>query len=236
MKASRERSEKLSRKIIYKIVVDCMMTVLLLLLMAYSLIGEALHEWIGVGMLILFILHHVLNASWYKNLMKGRYSPYRILQTFLAFLIFFTMIGSMVSGIVMSNYVYDFLPVSGGQALAQSLHLPCAYWGFLLMSIHLGLHWGMMMNVMNRMTGLRQSHFRTIVLRVLAVLFAAYGLLAFFSNDLPSYLLMRTHFVFLDFEQPLILFFLDYLAIMGLFVWVGYYGGKGLLAWNKRRR
>lgn len=48
-----------------------MMTVMLLFLMAYSLIGEALHEWLGIGMLLLFVLHHILNASWYRNLRRG---------------------------------------------------------------------------------------------------------------------------------------------------------------------
>lgn len=38
--------------------------------------------------------------------------------------------------------------------------------------------------------------------------------------------LLKTPFVFFDFEEPLILFFLDYLAVMGLFVCIGHYGSK----------
>ena len=34
------------------------MTLCLMLLMSYSLIGEQAHEWIGMGMFVLFILHH----------------------------------------------------------------------------------------------------------------------------------------------------------------------------------
>lgn len=37
------------------------MTVALLLLMAYGLVGEAAHEWIGMGMFALFVAHHILN-------------------------------------------------------------------------------------------------------------------------------------------------------------------------------
>ncbi|MCR5233726.1 MAG: hypothetical protein K6E53_07420, partial [Lachnospiraceae bacterium] len=36
-------------------------------------------------------------------------------------------------------------------------------------------------------------------------------------------LFLRTHFLFLDPSEPLILFFIDYLAIMGLFVFIGHY-------------
>ena len=35
-----------------KRVIDICMTVLLLLLMAYQVTGEALHEWIGIGMTV----------------------------------------------------------------------------------------------------------------------------------------------------------------------------------------
>lgn len=38
----------------FQIVIDMMMTVMLPLLMAYQLIGEALHEWMGSCMLLLF--------------------------------------------------------------------------------------------------------------------------------------------------------------------------------------
>lgn len=49
-------------KQILKIITDIAMTAILLLLMAYSLVGEAVHEWLGIGMFVLFILHHVLNV------------------------------------------------------------------------------------------------------------------------------------------------------------------------------
>lgn len=54
-----------------KIGIDFLMTVLLLLLMAYQITGQKLHEWFGAGMLALFILHNILNIKWYGNLSKG---------------------------------------------------------------------------------------------------------------------------------------------------------------------
>ena len=64
-------------KTIGKIIVDLGMTVLLMLLMAFELIGRTAHEWIGAGMFVLFILHHILNLKWSKNLFHGKYSAYR---------------------------------------------------------------------------------------------------------------------------------------------------------------
>lgn len=212
-----------------KITADCLMTVILLLLMAYSLIGEAAHEWLGTGMLLLVVLHHILNWGWHKNIRKGRYSAFRILQTSLTTLLLFTMLGSLISGILLSRYVFDFLPFRDGRALARMLHLPCTYWCFVLMSLHLGLHWSMVLGMIRRMAG-APSRIQTAALRLPALLIAVYGVIAFFRNDILSYLLLQTHFVFFNFDQPLILFFMDYLAMMGLFVFLAHYVGRFLRA------
>ena len=54
---------------------DLVMTMLLPVLMAYSLVGEAIHEWLGIVMFLLFIIHHAFNWRWYKNLAIGSYPP-----------------------------------------------------------------------------------------------------------------------------------------------------------------
>lgn len=55
-----------------KMGIDVMMTVLLLGLMAYQITGQALHEWFGAGMLVLFIAHNLLNIRWYGNFWNMR--------------------------------------------------------------------------------------------------------------------------------------------------------------------
>ena len=37
------------------------------------------------------------------------------------------------------------------------------------------------------------------------------------------YLLLRSHFVFYDYSEPVILFLIDYLSVMVVFVLIGYY-------------
>lgn len=70
-------------KQIIKIAVDIAMTITLLFLMTYELIGQISHEWIGIGMFLLFIAHHILNGRWTKNLLKGKYTALRFFQTAL---------------------------------------------------------------------------------------------------------------------------------------------------------
>ena len=42
---------------------DAAMTVLLLLLMAYQVTGEMAHEWVGMSMTVLVIIHQILFFS-----------------------------------------------------------------------------------------------------------------------------------------------------------------------------
>lgn len=210
-----------------KCTVDLGMTVLLSLLMAYSLVGEAAHEWLGMAMLALFILHHALNFKWLKNVRNGRYSGFRVLQTALAALILLTMLGSMVSGILMSRHVFGAVRFRAGD-WTQSVHLFCAYWGFVLMSLHLGLHWTMILGMLRRLCKTVHSPRRTLILRCIAGVISSCGIVFFVRNRLTDYLFLRTHFVMLDWNVTLTSFLLQYLCMMGLFVCAGYYLGKAV--------
>ena len=218
-----------------RMAVDIAMTVLLLLLMAFMLTGQETHEWLGAAELVLFIAHHVLNAQWLKHIGRGKYPPFRILQAVLAVLVLVTMLGSMVSGIMMSRYAFSFLDIHGGMSLARTLHMACAFWGFVFLSAHLGLHWSMMMGAARKLTGIKKpSKTRAIVLRLLALGLAGYGVYAFAKNQITDYLLLRSHFVFYDDTQPPVQFFAEYLAMMGLFAAVCYYLGRALQ--NRKER
>lgn len=224
----------MTRKQAVRICTDGAMTVLLLLLMAYSLVGAQAHEWLGIGMFVLVVLHHVLNRKWTESVMQGRYRAVRVLQTVLVCGVLISMLGSMVSGAILSRYALSFLPISGGKSFGRVLHMLSAYWGFVCMSLHLGFHWNIILHMAHR-AGPVKSTARGRLLRYLGLLIAAYGIYAFAKREIGNYLLLQTQFVFFDFEEPLGLFLLDYVAAMGLFVWIGHYGAKGLRRIVRRR-
>lgn len=168
------------------------MAVLLLLLMSYSLAGEVLHEWIGVAMLVLFLLHQIWNRAWYQSLGRGKLSPERFVKTVLNGLLLLTTLGTLLSGLVLSQHVLNVFVPHKAQEMARTLHLPLAYWGFFLMSLHLGLHWGIVMAAVRRGLHLQgASRQRTLVLRLLAAALAGYGLYAWFNNGISKYLLLE---------------------------------------------
>lgn len=148
-------SRKITGRRKTKMVVDMFMISLLPILMAYSLVSEAAHEWIGLTMMVLFFTHNSLNAPWYKNILKGRYSGIRILTTVINILLAGMMLSLMVSGILLSKHVLTALPVSKDISAARMVHLPASYWEFVLMSLHLGLHWKGMVQHLNIHSALR---------------------------------------------------------------------------------
>ena len=204
-----------------KLAVDAAMTAALLLLMAYGLVGEAAHEWLGTGVFVLFLTHHALNRKWLLAVGKGKYTPLRMVQATLVGVILLCMLGSMVSGFLLSRYVFSFLPKHGGEELAGQVHILCAYWGFVCMSLHLGLHWSMMLAMARK--HLQPSPLRTWSLRLAGWLWALYDAVAFHRRGVGLYLLLRSHFVFYDYSGPVIFFLIDYLSVMVLFVLSGFY-------------
>lgn len=95
------------------------------------------------------------------------------------------------------------------------------------MSLHLGIHWNMIMG-MERKFFKRPSDIRLWTLRTVATLFAGYGLYAFLHRRLGRYMLMLDHFMFFDIDEPFIFLMVDYVAVMILFVLIGHYSALGL--------
>ena len=224
--------KKMKPKAVIKIIIDGLMTLTLLFLMGYPLWGDIAHEWVGTLMMLLFIAHHLLNRHWYSNLFKGRFTCMRIFQIVVNMLLLITMLLQMYSGIAMSRHIFAFLPIQGGMALARRLHILGAYWGFILMSIHLGLHWNMVLGMAKRIVGkTNPAKFVRTSLFILSILIADYGVFVFIDRNFLTYMFLRSEFVFLDYGEPLWSFYLDYISLMGLWIFLSHY----LLKWLKKK-
>ena len=153
------------------------------------------------------------------------------------FLLFAVVLGMLLSGLILSQHILDFLPLQRGETIARTLHLPLSYWGFLLMSLHLGLHWSGIMNTVRRRLHIQDaSRNRVLLLRLLAAVLVGYGLYAFAHYRFSDYLLLRTHFIFFAPDQTATRFVVDHLAVMGLFACAAHYGGMGLRRFSGRKK
>jgi len=215
----------MNRAFTVRIIIDLAIIILLLCAYAYRIIGDTAHEWVGVSVFVLLIAHNVINYRWYKNIGKGTYTIQRVIMTTINALLALTMSTLVITGLVQSRSILSFLNLTGGMVLRQ-IHTTAAYWGLPLIGVHIGLHWGMF----TRFIG---NHRLIIyIMRILAFLFAAFGVWSSFDRDMFSKLFLGFSFDYWSTERPIILFFAETISIIGIYVFTVYHLMK-LIAWLK---
>ena len=199
--------------------VDIIMTLLLLMSMSYELIGSVfekffgidayeygalIHEYVGTAFILVVFFHLWLNRKWLMNIFNGKYNPARAVLVISDLVLIADIILILISGIMMSRVLsLDFSDESLGMSFARTAHMLASYWGYVIMSFHVGLH----------------------VKKFPAILFipALYGIYAFFKRQIHEYMFLITEFAFFDFDEPLIFFFIDYICVMILFAFAGFF-------------
>lgn len=199
---------------IIKRIVDVLLTVLLLFIMAYQVTGDFLHEWLGIGMTVLLILHHILNRKWYSALFKGKYTPYRIAVTSVNTLLLAAIGITALCGMSMSSHAVPFMYGTVNMMTARKFHLAFSWWAFIFMGMHIGLH-------LKALTAKLGSKAKICFIAVLTAVSGA-GLWLFIKSDITDYILFRTHFSFFDDKKAKWLILAENLAMLMLFALVGY--------------
>ena len=221
-----------------KIIVDIVMTISLFLLMGMRLTGQLWHEIAGTVMFVLFIVHHILNRKWIKAIPKGKYTAYRVMQTLINVSMAVGVILLMLSGMAMSGYLFKWLSLPIGAATARSIHLITSHAVYLVMSMHIGMHFAVMIGGMGRKIKEIKKPWGSILVgffRVMAAGIAVYGLFALLNRKFISYITGKIAFVYVDYDEPVFRFFLDYAAIMGLCIFIAHYVSKFLRPGLKNR-
>ncbi|MDE7104390.1 MAG: SUMF1/EgtB/PvdO family nonheme iron enzyme [Ruminococcus sp.] len=214
-------------KNIFKKSIDVMLTVLLLFCMAYQMTGEERHEWLGIGMTALLIVHHILNIKWYGALFKGKYRPYRITLTALNIILFVFIAMTAICGMSMSIYAVPSMYGKINMMFARKMHLSMSYWSFILIGIHIGFH-------VKAMTAKLADKAEIIFTTVFAVI-SSVGLWLFLKNGIVNYIFFKTHFAFLNYEKSKSLIILENLAMLIFWTFAGSQLSK-LLQKNKDKK
>ncbi len=195
--------------------VDVCMTVLLLCLMAYQVTGEVLHEWIGIGMTVLVIIHQILNRKWYGAIVKGKYSAYRIITSMINVMLLLSFALTAFCGMSMSGHAVPFLYGMTKVSFAGRMHLSMSHWAFVLMGLHLGMHIPVMFARLHLTDKLKA------VLSAVLCVVAGIGLYLFIKNGMPGYMFFRVPFAFLDYEKAGVLVFTENILMLSFWAFIG---------------
>lgn len=182
----------------------------MMLLMSMQITEQSWHEYIGIFMFALVLVHMYLNRIWYKALLKGRYSLLRSFTVLVNFALLAAFFMSAFSGIIMSES-FPALNVESLTSFARVSHLSSSYLCFVLMAVHAGLYWG-------AIAGKIKAFWPV----VLAVIISGWGLYAFLNADIISYITLRNQFAFIDYDKNFALVLLDNMSMFVFWTLAGY--------------
>lgn len=214
----------------FRIILDVMMMILSLVLMGGNQLfpADIVHEICGAATFALWIIHIILNRRWYASFFKNlvpvsgtKLNALRIMQIIINIGIVICAVFLMVSGIIISNHVFVFLHIEHGASFARTSHLIASHWYFVFMSLHIGMHVGVMVRMVHEQQP-ALTKVRIIILRTLVTVLCLYGVYAFIVRGIWKYLLYRQPFFFFDLSRGYVLFFADYACMMILIAALSY--------------
>ena len=204
-----------------RLLLDLSITGLVLMEMSYLLTGGALHEWLGALLFLLVFIHNLLNRRWYAALFRGSCSPLRRLNNFVNIMLGACMLCILITGIILSQVIVP----SGwfqGSLEIRELHTFAAHWGFVLIGIHIGLHWTLIFRQMNEALPAVMQRALPIY-RLAAFCLCCLGIYVWFSRDILMSLTLQASFSFRNEACPAAYMPLEYLLILSSYIWLTHY-------------
>ncbi len=206
-----------------RMVLDTIAACLLLAGLAYYWVDNTTHELIGTGMFLLVMLHNVFNRRWYGNMPRQRRQGSGLMNIGTTAILLITMLVLLVSSVLVSQTVFAFLGYESGPT-ARQVHLVAAHWAVLVVAIHLGMRWSLvMLTVRTQLRLAPHNRLRTVVLRVLAAVIAIYGVQSSTTMVFGSKLFMIDVMDMWDFNAEAGRFFVNFASIMGLYIALSHY-------------
>lgn len=216
-----------------RLVLDCIAAGLLLFAFAYFWQGNSAHELAGIGMFLLLAVHNVFHRRWFATLPKRgqreRRGKFNIALTFMLLAGMLVLLGT---SLLISETLFAELRLDD-DLTARLIHAGVAYWLLVVVAIHLGLRWPLLMGVARKLFGITQANaVCTAVLRLIAIGIAVQGLFSVFALNLRARLAFQMSLDWWNFEESVAAFFGHCAAVAGLCMCLTYYA----MQWLQHRK
>lgn len=197
--------------------------------MAFQVTGQFAHEWLGITMFALTVVHQILNRKYYAAIFKGRYRLTRVFQLIVNILLLLSFVCTALSGMMMSRFAAPFMNGLLPSSVVRQAHLALSHWSFVLVGVHLGLHFGII-------TSKIKSKPVKIALGVLTGGVSVYGFYLFIKANLFDYMFLKIPFAFLDYEKAWWLVITENLAMLLAWAFAGFLLWKVLILCSNKKR
>lgn len=211
-----------------RLLLDFLAVALIIACLAYWWLDNLSHELFGTALFALVIVHNVFNRRWYGGVVKRKLDAVRIVNLVTIACLAIGMTVMLVTSLLVSRDLFPFPALSGAFAVRE-IHMFAGYWVLLIIAIHLGTRWAVVMNTIRSALGLASpSTSRTLVLRALALGIGVWGVKNSFDLAFGSKLMLTYSLDMWDFSENALGFFVGYATIVGLYTAITHYA-LGLL-------
>lgn len=136
------------------LIVDSLCMIVYLLCFQPAWTGLAVHEWMGLGLFLVFAVHIAQQNDWALEVIKSKkdtISRSTIISFTMMFLLAIVFLTAMVSGIMVSRYVLPtFSLYATGYFFWKPVHAVSSWVFLALLITHLALHFGWLVSVIKK--------------------------------------------------------------------------------------
>lgn len=174
-----------------KIIVDILMFIIILLEFSKLYTGQLWHEVFGIILFILFVIHNILNISFYKNILRGKYTILRTISTIVNIMFLKCMLLTIILGIPISSEIFKGLNLNENMTI-RKLHTVLGYWNIVLLGIHLGFHFKIIFaKLKNMIKDKKTIKFLFYIIELIIIIF---GIKTMVDMNFGAYLLGKSSF------------------------------------------
>ena len=207
-----------------RLLLDFLAVALIIACLAYWWLDNLSHELFGAALLALVIVHNVFNRRWYGGVAKRKMDRPRFINLVTIVCLAIGMTIMLVTSLLVSRDLFPFTALSGAFAVRE-IHMFAGYWVLLIIAVHLGTRWSVVMNVFRSTFGMQQSNVvRPWVARILTLVVVVWGVRSFSEMAFGSKLMLTYSLDMWDFSESTFGFFLNYGSIVGLYASATHYG------------
>lgn len=195
-----------------KYIIDILQIIILIMLMLGNYTGVLIHEILGISLIILFVIHHLINKEYYKNIFKGKHNNLRKIYLFIDVFMIIMFIMMFISMFMISQKLFIFINLSNDY-YGRILHIISSYSLYILCAVHLGLHYNFIFKF--------KENIKIIINIFLILIGLIFGINAFIKRKFIMKLSLKLLYP-VYFNDNIIVSIIDYLSIFILFIMIGY--------------
>lgn len=167
------------------------MTLFIVLLMKIAFSGLVWHEVLGLGLYVMFFLHHILNLKYTLAIARQFFSgkvKFSVKAGLILDLLLLIVVGGLLfTSLQISNYLFWFKELDYLWPELSAVHAGLAYLTLILIGLHIGLHWSSVMKRLGKLMG--SGHLGkagSFVMRIAALGLVAAGIFSISAQKIPD--------------------------------------------------